>query len=143
MRAVATIAFAAILFACTTSWGEEIASSWNTDLDAAFAKSKQTGKPMLLYITSNHCVHCGRMERETLADKTVTAELAQGYIPVFVKFELNEVFVRKIGVRSFPTTMIVNPEAKVEAVIGGFVNAAQLSQQLRSSRMARVAKPVR
>jgi len=148
MRAVATIAFAAILFACTiasstTTWAEELGPSWGTDLDVAFAKSKKTGQPMLLYITSNHCVHCARMERDTLSDQTVSAEIAQGYIPVVVKFELNEVFVRKIGVRSFPTTMIVSPEAKVEAVMGGFVSAPELSKHLRSTRLARVVKPVR
>lgn len=58
------------------------AVAWRTDLDAALAESKASGKPLLLDFGASWCPPCLVMEHEVWPDKGVGAVVEGRYIAV-------------------------------------------------------------
>jgi len=112
---------------------EPVNATWQTDVNVAFKQSQATGKPLMLFFTADHCRYCVIMKQQTLDHPQVKSAIDQAFIPVLVHEKDNEVFCEKLGVKAFPTTMIVSPQAKILAIIGGYVKPADLRARLAAS----------
>jgi protein disulfide-isomerase len=93
---------------------------------------------MLLYISSENCVYCKKMVHDTLADKNVAARIQEEFVPVSVAAEDNRLLVRKLRVRSYPTTIIVSPKSVVLEYISGYISADEMKMRLTTA-VARLA----
>lgn len=107
---------------------------WHGDLKAAWKVAKASGDPMLLYVTMQNCRFCNKMAEETLIDERVTAQIAEGFVPVKVQREAEMELVKKLGVRAYPTTIIVLPNGKVYASAKGYVTPERFARSLRTAR---------
>ncbi len=85
---------------------------------------------MLLFITTENCLYCRKMEKDTFADQKVAAGIRQNCIPVAVLAENNETLVQKFRVRSYPTTVIISPKSGVVDYIVGYLGPDQFSRRL-------------
>lgn len=83
--------------------------SWEADLASAQAKSRATGKPVLLYYYAQWCPLCTRLERTTLRDAEVTA-LAQQFVTVRLDSDRHIRDVMKHRVRDLPSLMFYAPD---------------------------------
>ena len=85
---------------------------------------------MLLYISSDNCVYCKKMVHDTLTDKTVAADIQENFVPVNLAAKDNRFLVRKLRVKSYPTTVIISPKSVVLDYISGYVSAEELKRRL-------------
>jgi thioredoxin-related protein len=108
---------------------------WFNDVDAAWTKAKESGKPLVLFFTTDGCFFCDKMSKETCKNETVMKELADGFVPVVVHTKKNLALVQRLGVQAFPTTVIVSKDAKIIAAMPGFLNVAQMRETLRVAKV--------
>lgn len=88
---------------------------WRSDLDEALAESLRTGKPVMADLWATWCTACLRMERTTLRDPRVAAELAAAFIPVKVQCERpaepeTAARMQAFGAGGLPTFVILRPK---------------------------------
>lgn len=118
--------------------------NWKTDANQAWQSAQQDQRLMLLFITTQNCLYCRKMERDTFSNQKVISGIQQSCIPVTVAAERNEALVKKFRVNSYPTTVIISPKSGVLDYMVGYVGPDEFSRRLdaatRPSDTAAVAR---
>ena len=116
--------FCGALLALSLSSAFAGGDGWMTDFEAAKAKAKAEGKPMLLDFTgSDWCGWCIKLDKEVFSQDAFKAYAAESLVLVELDFpnnkpisdELkaqNEALAEKYGIRGFPTIVILSPEGE-------------------------------
>ncbi|CAI8334931.1 MAG: Disulfide bond reductase DsbH [Opitutia bacterium UBA7350] len=104
--------------------------AWETDFEAAQAKAKATGKPMLLDFTgSDWCGWCIRLKKEVFSQAEFIDYAASAFVLVTVDFprgkpqsealqQQNDALAKKYGVSGFPTIILLSPDGALLAETG-------------------------
>lgn len=88
---------------------------WHEELETGWEASKETGRPMLIFITTEQCTFCDAMKENTLCDPTVRERLFRRFIPIRLRPDANNRVLSRIKVTTFPTTLVAHPRGKVLA----------------------------
>lgn len=105
---------------------------WIETSDDALRSAAATGRPILAFVTSENCVFCRKMQRESWSDAGVAGRVRAGFTPLRLQAETNAEAVRSLQVRAFPTTIVLSPEGRGLGVLEGFVGPERLTQVLDS-----------
>lgn len=124
------------LFSVATA-AEPARGSWHHDVDAAWAQTKASNRPMLLLATTDHCLYCEQLKEKTFADPETLHELQQAFVLATVQAADQPSLMRKLQIHTFPTTVIVAPDGKVLDRIEGYLNASKF--RARVHPIARVS----
>lgn len=108
-----------------------ITGRWQSDADRAWQSAHTAQRPLLLYFSMAGCDYCRKMERETLADHSVVSAIETKFVAASLPAEKNPDLVRRLGVRTYPTTVIISPQAALLDRISGYVGPAELRDRLR------------
>lgn len=96
----------------------------------------QTGRPAVLYFTTEHCVPCRTMLKPAL--QRLTSELGNRFQVLEVNAELQAEAARYWKVLSVPTVFVLDPQGEPRyvhyGVVGAEVLRAQLSDWLKPAR---------
>ncbi len=114
---------------------------WKTSHQEAWRAAQTEQRPMLIYITTENCVYCRKMVQETLTDDNVARDIQASFVPVNLTAQGNRILVRKLRVRSYPTTVIISPRSVVLDYMSGYVSPEEM--QVRLATAARKYPPVR
>lgn len=110
---------------------------WRGDYSAARKEAADGGLPLCLYISSEQCVYCRKMEGGPLTDPAVTGLLGGGqFVPVKLDGNKDAVVARALRVQVYPTTVLAGPDGTIHAVLQGFVSADQLRDALKKAQVA-------
>ena len=112
----------------------------HTSYPAAWTAAQESGRPILVYVTSQSCPHCTRMLGETYRQATLRTFVNGSFETVFVDRTEQPELAQKLHVRLFPTTLVVGANNKVIDVIEGYVDAAAFSRRLQTSLAANAAE---
>lgn len=94
--------------------------------------SQETGKPMFVLATADWCPPCQKLKRSALADSAVIAWINENTIPVYLEDGTNGDQIASLGVRSYPTTMLVR-EGEILNSIPGAHSASNYLSKLDSA----------
>ncbi len=114
----------------TIAWSE-ITEAWNV--------VQQEQRPMLLYVTMDGCTYCDLMKKKTYTDPNVISEINTYFVAASANRTQRPDLVKKLGVRTFPTTIVISPKREVLGVMTGFVSSAEFQSKLTAIRAHRVA----
>lgn len=128
-----------LLFAAVAGGGEPAGKDWHHDWPTAWRDSQAQDRPILLFITMEHCHYCEKMSRETYADGGVVDELDSSFVRASIDSDRDPRLVRQLNVQAFPTTVILGPDAHVIDSMKGYVGPEQLRTRLRAAS-AKVAR---
>jgi thiol:disulfide interchange protein DsbD len=110
---------------------------WETDLDAALARAKAEGKPVLIETWATWCANCRVLERQTFSHPDVGRE-AERFVPVKVQLEKADSpetleFKARFGLKvySLPTTLLLDSEGNVRKTITGVIDPAGLIAEMQ------------
>ena len=112
----------------------------HTSYPAAWTAAQETGRPILVFVTSRSCPHCVRMLGETYQRSTLQTFVKGSFETVLVDRTEQPELAQKLHVRMFPTTLVVGPNNKVIDVIEGYVDASAFSRRLQTSLAANAAE---
>jgi protein disulfide-isomerase len=108
-------------------------ANWKTDADQAWLSAQGDQRPMLLFITSQNCLYCRKMEHDTFSNQKVAQDLQHRFVTVNVLAEKNPALVKKFRVHSYPTTVIISPKSGVVDYMVGYVGPEEFSRRLDSA----------
>lgn len=126
--------FAAIcLVAGIASAEESRPLHWETNSERAWKETVSTGRMLLVYITTEGCIHCKRMERDTLANAQVATQIRQGFVAAKVQAQDQPALIERLGVRMYPAMIIFAPDSQVVDVIGGYQSPQEMQNRLAAA----------
>ncbi len=97
----------------------------------ALAEARRTGKPIVAYVTSDHCGYCRKMERETWSQPAISRLVADGFVPMRLHAGKHPAEVAALRVRAYPTTVLISPEGRAFAGRAGFLEPLEVTELLR------------
>ena len=103
---------------------------WKTSHQEAWRAAQTEQRPMLMYITTENCVYCRKMVQETLSDGNVAKDIQASFVPVSLTAHGNRILVRKLRVKSYPTTVIISPKSVVLDYMSGYVSPEEMHERL-------------
>ncbi|NND98635.1 MAG: thioredoxin family protein [Pirellulaceae bacterium] len=89
--------------------------TWYTDLQSGWLESKRLGLPMVIFITSDRCVYCDAMKRDTWCNSDIQNSLSGDFIAIRLTPKTNHETLSRIKIPAFPTTLLGSPSGKVIA----------------------------
>ena len=110
---------------------------WHVQYDSARRAMQADQRPMLLFIKSDHCIYCEKMEAQTYSHPDVIRTIAGRYVPTMINRSAAPELARQLGVRIHPTTVIINQQGRVVDSIAGYVTAQQFQQRLNAANVKR------
>jgi thioredoxin-related protein len=115
---------------------ETVAQAWET--------ARAERRPLVVMFTSDHCPHCERMLAETYAHPEIGAFLVAHAETALAHAKDNRELAARLGIRGYPTTIVVSAEGQIVDAVVGYVDAAEFG--VRISRWmgpgAQVSAPV-
>ncbi|MEM6979690.1 MAG: thioredoxin family protein [Planctomycetota bacterium] len=109
------------------------AIAWHEDLNSGWAASKRTGRPMLIFITTEPCRFCDAMKRNTLCNQTVAQRLAARFVPIRLQRAKHASVLSRIAVKTYPTTLVALPKGKVVDYREGYQPPAEFTALLNTA----------
>lgn len=97
---------------------------------AAWAAAQESRDPVLLFVTSDHCYYCKKMLNETLLHPQLAPAVAQLFETATINADRSPELAQGLGVRAFPTTLIVSPDGRLLSKLEGYVAPQMLGEQL-------------
>ena len=112
----------------------------HTSYPAAWTAAQESGRPILVFVTSENCPHCSRMLGETLQSSAVRSCVRGSFETVLVDRSEQPELAAKLHVRWFPSTLVVGCDNKVSDVSEGYVDQPAFARRLQTTRSAQVEK---
>ena len=97
----------------------------HADIDTAWAAAQRSGRPMLIYVVSDNCFYCKKMLKETLWRPPIATGLAGSVESVAVNATEDAGLAKKLGVKAYPTTLVVSPSNQLLYQAIGFKTAEE------------------
>jgi thioredoxin-related protein len=125
---------ALMLTACGAALaGEPAGSNWHRDWRSAWQASQAQSRPILLFVSMEHCYHCTRMCRTTYSDNQVRQDIEGRFVLASIDSGRNPDLVRRLNVRLFPTTLIIGSDGQVIDAMPGYLGPQQLRSRLKTA----------
>lgn len=86
---------------------------WRTDLDAALAESRRTGRPVLADFSADWCPPCIAMQHDVWPDDRVEQAVIGGYVPLVIDVDRDVEASGRYGVRAIPTILVLDGDGRV------------------------------
>lgn len=118
----------ALLVVSTAAAAERIA--WETNLDQAWDAAVAEQRPLLIFITREHCKFCTKMKKTTLIDQRVVGQVGTRFVPLMINGADEQRLVRELKITAFPTTVIIATDKTVVQRIKGHVSAKDFEMRL-------------
>ncbi len=116
------------------------ATAWTSNLEQALQGAAEREQLVLVYLSSDRCKYCTQMVQTTLAEPELRRAIEMTFVPVAINASARPDVVRRLKVRAFPTTVVLDARGRVVKQVVGFQTSAKLWQQVGPhARMARGA----
>jgi thioredoxin-related protein len=112
---------------------------WVHSQEMAMSLARQHHLPILIFVTSDSCTYCRKMEREVWSNPQIVSMVETGFIPLALNSERDATIVDALGIRAFPTTLLFTEEATFVTRATGYLPPNQLAALLRSGQQLRSA----
>jgi thiol-disulfide isomerase/thioredoxin len=93
--------------------------AYETDYNTAAAKAKKTGKPLMIFMTTNFCPWCRKLESRVLSKSDINAKVQEKFVPLMLNLDTDSFPKQFAKSRFTPILYIVDP--KDESITHQFI----------------------
>lgn len=136
MKTLVTMFALLVLTATSLHAQEESPLFRHASVDHAWQASQESGRPMLLFVTSGNCHFCTKMLKETYTHPQIAEAVASSFEPAVLSREVDPDLVKDLGVRAFPTTLVIAPDRSLLARVNGFVKPQKFADKVFTATAA-------
>lgn len=110
---------------------------WHTSLRTAHKVAVAKDQPILVVVGGPNCGYCRKLEKETLADTTISESIRKKFVAVHLDFERDRELCDSLEIDALPTVLVLSHEADVLGEHVGFCKKDKFSKLLKDSLAAR------
>lgn len=99
--------------------------------------SRETGKPIMVYVRSETCHFCDLMQSDVWEDSKVAQIVMRQYVPLKLTREENPEAVAAMKIKGFPATLLFSSDYAYIGRLDGYMKSAPFLQAI--SKMGTVA----
>jgi len=110
---------------------------WLEDYEAAVAQAKESGRVLMVNVTTPWCKACKHMD-ETVYSRSDIAEASRDFVLVRVNADERQDVKQALAVSGYPTVIFVSPGEEEVGRVRGVVPAGIMLEQM-SKAVARAA----
>lgn len=103
---------------------------WQTDEAKTLHLAAAAKRPVIVFVTAPSCHYCALMKRKTFRDPSVVEKVNRSFAALAIDGEQRPQLMEQLGVRAFPTVLVVMPDRKVAAFQEGFQSPAEFQRFL-------------
>jgi thioredoxin-related protein len=96
----------------------------------AWSAAQAKGRPVLLYVTSDNCIFCKKMLRQTLTHPQISQVIAEHAETFAFNASQSPELAQKLGVRGYPTTLVISTDRELLCQIEGFVEPQEFAERV-------------
>jgi thioredoxin-related protein len=111
-----------------SAFAQEVA--WRTDYSRARQEAVEKGLPIVVDIGTENCYWCKQLDQRTFRDPGLAAYLNERTIPLRIDAQRSPAIAEALNIQSYPTIVFAAPDGRIIGVQEGFVEAAQLRQEV-------------
>lgn len=130
---MALVAAAVIPMADVSQGALFLGRLWHRNPHQAWRTAQADGRAMLVFFTTDSCHFCDKMQRDTLTDQEVERDIERSYVAAAVNESEYPELAAELGIRAFPTTVIVQPDGTISQVIRGYAGPDLLREELQAA----------
>jgi thioredoxin-related protein len=101
-----------------------------TSVEQAWKSAVAAKKPLLVMFTSDGCMYCQKMLNETYRHPAIERMLYESTETVLAHSRDYKDLAKKLGVRGYPSTLLVSPEGEVLDFMEGYVDAKAFADRV-------------
>ena len=109
---------------------------WLRSAEQAAELAQRTGRPILIYVRSENCMYCDKMQKDVWQDPATVNIIMHEFIPLKLTREENKEAVEAMKVKGYPSTLVFSPERTYISRIDGYVNSHKLLDEISGIRTA-------
>jgi len=117
--------------------------AWDVSPSRALLASRQSGRPLLVYVSSPNCGFCRKMERDTWSDSAVVKLVTGTFVPLKIDGERDTRWVDRFGIQGFPTVIVLSSTGETVLRIEGYKTARRTLGRLNEVIRSTSGKPER
>jgi len=102
-----------------------------SSVEQAWATAVAEKKILLVMFTSDHCHFCTKMLDETYSHPAIQRMLAKDTETVLAKAEDYRALIKRMGIRGYPTTLLISPQGEVLDLLEGFVEVKAFAKRVQ------------
>ena len=87
-------------------------------------------KPLLVMFTSDNCLYCKKMIKETYRHPAIEKMLVGNTESVLAHAEDYEALVKKLGIRGYPSSILIAPDGKVLDFMEGYIEPRAFAKRV-------------
>jgi thioredoxin-related protein len=103
---------------------------WLTHYGNARRTSDKLERPVMLFLTTNGCLHCTRMQHDAFRDKRVIHDVKESFVPAMIKVQGENRLATDLRVKVYPTTVFIAPDGKILDYIRGYIPTDELRHRM-------------
>ncbi|GAB5404945.1 MAG: hypothetical protein Aurels2KO_31760 [Aureliella sp.] len=112
---------------------------WLKSAEQAALQAEKTGKPILVYVRSESCHYCDKLQHDVWEFPQAASYVAKKYIPLKLSKELNPAAVESLKIKGYPTTLVFSPQREFVAKVEGYMPAGALFAKISQSESTTAA----
>jgi protein disulfide-isomerase len=103
---------------------------WRQDTYAAWKASQESGRPLVLFITSDNCPYCHLMDRNTFGDQNVLARLRKSFVAARIEATRHPELTTRLQIQAYPTTLVVDKTNRIVDAMPGYIEPREFERRL-------------
>lgn len=102
-----------------------------TSIEKGWKQATAHQQPMLVMFTSDNCLYCKKMLAETYRHPAIEQMLSTNTQTVLAHADNYQALVKKLGIRGYPSSVLVSPKGDVLDFMEGFVSPQDFAKRVQ------------
>lgn len=94
---------------------------WQSSPQQTLRAARLSGKPILVFVTTDWCHYCKKMKHETWSVPQVEAAVSRNFETLVLDGDRDKRVVQQLGLRGYPATLVFDPNGNFVAQKDGFM----------------------